>query len=128
MAESTTQQTASRAEALAAIVAACGDELPLPPSGEESVFAEPWQAQVFATTVALHERGLFTWPQWAQALGNRVAQTNDATGADYYLRWSEALVDVLAETGTLEREQLADLEKAWHDAAARTPHGQPISL
>lgn len=118
----------SRVEVLAAIVAACGDDLPLPPSGEEAVFAEPWQAQVFAMTVALHERGVFTWPQWAQALGQRVAQTTDATGSDYYLRWSEALVDVLAEAGVLTREQLADLETAWHQAAARTPHGQPISL
>lgn len=118
----------SRVEALAAIVAACGDDLPLPPSGEEAVFAEPWQAQVFAMTVALHERGVFTWPQWAQALGRRVAQTTDATGSDYYLRWSEALVDVLAEVGVLTRAQLAGLEAAWHDAAARTPHGQPITL
>lgn len=42
------------------ISAACGDALPLPPRGDEQVFAAPWQAQVFAMTVVLHERGLFT--------------------------------------------------------------------
>jgi len=32
------------------------------------VFREPWEAQAFAMTLALHERGLFTWPEWAAAL------------------------------------------------------------
>ena len=32
------------------------------------MFAEPWQAEAFAMTVALHERGLFSWGEWAAAL------------------------------------------------------------
>ena len=36
------------------------------------VFAEPWQAQAFAMAVQLHERGLFTWPEWAETLGRRI--------------------------------------------------------
>ena len=27
------------------------------------VFREPWEAQAFAMTLSLHERGLFTWPE-----------------------------------------------------------------
>ena len=30
-------------------------------------FAEPWQAELFAMTHALSQRGVFTWPQWAAA-------------------------------------------------------------
>ena len=36
---------------------------------DEPVFAEPWQASAFAMTVALNERGLFTWSEWAETLG-----------------------------------------------------------
>ena len=46
-------------------------ELPgLPRDDDGPVFREPWEAQAFALAVALHERGVFTWPEWAQALGN----------------------------------------------------------
>ena len=34
----------------------------------EPVFREPWEAQAFAMTLALYERGLFTWTEWAAAL------------------------------------------------------------
>jgi hypothetical protein len=30
------------------------------------VFSAPWEAQAFAMVLALHERGLFTWPEWAR--------------------------------------------------------------
>ncbi len=35
------------------------------------MFHEPWEAQAFAVTLALHERGLFSWPAWAAALAAR---------------------------------------------------------
>ena len=31
------------------------------------VFREPWEAQAFAMTLVLHERGVFTWKEWAAA-------------------------------------------------------------
>ena len=49
--------------------------LPGQPRDESGpVFREPWEAQAFAMTLALHERGLFSWSEWARALaaqGNR---------------------------------------------------------
>lgn len=116
------------ATTLAQIAASCGDALPLPPAGsDEQVFAEPWQAQVFAMTVVLHENGLFTWPEWAQALSRRVAD-GAPDGSDYYLRWADALEDVLAARGVADRAEVDATTQAWHDAAARTPHGRPIEL
>jgi nitrile hydratase accessory protein len=113
------------ARTLAEIAASCGDQLPLP--DEEQVFAEPWQAQVFAMTVVLHERGLFTWPEWAQALNRRV-QDGAADGSDYYACWAAALEDVLHSRGVADPGAVERTTRAWHDAAARTPHGRPIEL
>lgn len=122
------------AQTLAEIRASCGDALPLPPSsvgapgdGEERVFAEPWQAQVFAMTVVLHDRGLFTWPEWARALSDRVRDGAD-DGSDYYGCWAAALEDVLAARDVATVGDVERTTRRWHDAAARTPHGQPIEL
>ena len=51
---------------------------PLLPRDEGGpVFAEPWQAQVFALAVQLSAAGHFTWTEWATALG---AQLQAAAG------------------------------------------------
>ncbi|MGD8201271.1 nitrile hydratase accessory protein [Ornithinimicrobium sp. W1679] len=115
------------ARTLASISAACGEGLPLPPRGDEQVFAAPWQAQVFAMTVALHERGVFTWPDWADVLARHVAR-GAADGADYYERWADALEELLQTRGIATAADVGRATRAWHDAAARTPHGQPIEL
>ena len=40
----------------------------LPRDDAGPVFKAPWEAQAFAMTVKLHERGVFTWREWAAAL------------------------------------------------------------
>ena len=49
-------------------------------------------------------------------------------GSDYYACWSAALADVLAARGVASADAVDAATQAWHDAAARTPHGQPIEL
>lgn len=103
----------------------------LPNDGETPVFREPWEARVFAMTVSAHDAGLFTWPEWTQALGVeiRAAGSNpEDTGADYYRHWLAAFEKLLAEKGATSAETLADLKTAWDRAAKATPHGQPIVL
>ena len=95
------------------------------PDLAEPVFAEPWQAQAFALTVSLHEGGLFTWPEWAEALGARVRQQE---GEDYYAAWLAALESLVITKGVADRETLATLRDAWSEAYRHTPHGQPVSL
>ncbi|HEY8359300.1 MAG TPA: nitrile hydratase accessory protein [Ramlibacter sp.] len=96
------------------------------------VFAAPWQAQAFAMVVALHERGLFAWPEWARALAERVAAAPAAPGEDaadaYYRQWLEALEDIVAAKGASSGAELRRYQNAWDHAADRTPHGQPITL
>src|SRR5665213_3319692 len=55
------------------------------------VFREPWEAQSFAMALALYERGIFTWPEWAATLAAEIARAQDAgdsdTGETYYRHW-----------------------------------------
>ena len=81
---------------LSEMAAQCRSGLPMPPqAGDAPVFAEPWQAQAFAMTVALHAKGLFTWPEWAAALTARLRSVNASGGLDdgsnYYLHWLDTL-------------------------------------
>ncbi|RPH64165.1 MAG: nitrile hydratase accessory protein [Burkholderiales bacterium] len=99
---------------------------------EGPVFAEPWQAQAFAITVALHERGVFTWSEWAAQLSEAIGDAQRAgdpdTGQTYYRHWLVALERLLLRKGLAEPLALASLRQSWRIAAERTPHGEPIRL
>jgi len=116
-------------DALAEITAT----LPSLPRDEAGpVFAEPWQAQAFAMTLALYRRGLFTWPEWAAALGAEIKRAQAAgdpdRGETYYHHWLAALERLVAEKGVTDLPHLRRYHDAWEHAAERTPHGTPIEL
>lgn len=93
------------------------------------VFAEPWQAQAFALAVALHQRGVFTWSEWAAELSKQVARPGAAQdGSDYYQHWLATIEALLAEKGVAGPQLVADLSASWQRAAHATPHGKPILL
>jgi nitrile hydratase accessory protein len=95
----------------------------IPP--EDPVFSEPWEAQAFAMAVSLHEKGLFTWPEWAAALAREIAADKHR---GYYESWLVALEKLVEEKKVMsEGERLARID-AWDRAARATPHGQPIEL
>ena len=83
-------------------------------------------------TLALHERGLFTWPEWAATLAAEIKRAQAAgdpdTGETYYRHWLNALERLVAEKGIAGRDVLARYCTAWDHAADRTPHGTPIEL
>lgn len=89
------------------------------------VFEAPWQAQAFALVVHLHERGAFEWSEWAAALG---AEIHGPIARDYYEHWLVALEKLVAEKSLSSAADLSARKEAWQDAAARTPHGEPIEL
>jgi nitrile hydratase accessory protein len=108
-------------------------ELPgIPGDAEGPVFAAPWQAQAFAMAITLHERQLFTWPEWAAALAAEIACAQEAGDPDrgdtYWHHWLAALERLVAEKGAAAPAALARCRAAWAHAAARTPHGTPIAL
>jgi nitrile hydratase accessory protein len=119
-----------RAPALDPALAAALPELPR--EGAGPVFREPWEAQAFAMAVALHERGLFTWTEWAARLAETIKAAQEAgdpdTGETYYRHWLAALESLVVEKGAASAEGLARRRQAWDRAARATPHGQPILL
>jgi nitrile hydratase accessory protein len=104
----------------------------IPQNDDGPIFAEPWQAQAFAMTLALHERGLFTWPEWADALSRQIkaaqATGDPDLGDTYYQHWLAALEQLIVEKGVSNPEALHDCADAWDRAARATPHGEPIHL
>jgi nitrile hydratase accessory protein len=104
----------------------------IPRDADGPVFREPWEAQAFAMTLALHDRGLFTWPEWASALAAEIKRAQDTgdpdTGETYYLHWLAALERLVSEKGLATHETLHRYRDAWDHACDRTPHGKPIEL
>lgn len=104
----------------------------LPQDDEGPVFREPWEAQAFAMTLALYERRMFTWPEWAATLSEEIKRAQGAgdpdTGETYYRHWLNALERLVAEKGVTDAATLARYQHAWDHAADRTPHGEPIEL
>lgn len=104
----------------------------IPRDADGPVFREPWEAQAFAMTLALHERGVFTWPEWATALSVEIkhaqSEGDPDTGETYYLHWLAALERLVAEKGVASMETLHRYRDAWDHACDRTPHGKPIVL
>jgi nitrile hydratase accessory protein len=109
------------------------DSVPsIPRNTQGPVFREPWEAQAFAMALALHERGLFTWSEWAATLGEEIKRAQAAgdpdTGETYYRHWLNTLERLVAAKGVTDQATLARYRDAWDHAADRTPHGKPIVL
>src|SRR5436305_4570211 len=112
------------------------EALPAPPvePRDESgpVFREPWEAQAFGMTLALYERGLFTWPEWAEALAAEIKKAQAAgdpdDGSTYYRHWLAAIERLAAERGVTTPAALDERREGWDRAAHATPHGRPILL
>lgn len=118
-------QSAAAARATAAVSS-------IPRDDDGPVFRAPWEAQAFAMALSLHERGLFTWPEWAAALAAQIkraqAEGDPDTGETYYQHWLATLEHLVAEKGVTTAEALLRTRDAWDHAADRTPHGRPIEL
>ena len=83
-------------------------------------------------TLVLHERGLFSWPEWVSTLAAESAgaqATGDADdGSAYYRHWLAAIERLVVDKGATTSGHLDARRDAWDRAAHATPHGQPILL
>ena len=100
----------------------------LPRDADGPVFAEPWQAQAFALTLTLHERGAFAWTDWAEALSTELARDPSDDGSRYYEHWVAALEHIVQRHNLAGNEELNARKRAWKNAYLRTPHGKPVEL
>src|SRR5689334_17010779 len=76
------------------------------------VFREAWEAQAFAMALVLHQRGVFTWPEWSAALAREIARAQAAgdpdTGDTYYHHWLAALEHMVTSRGVTTAASLHD--------------------
>jgi nitrile hydratase accessory protein len=104
----------------------------LPQDEQGPVFKEPWEAKAFALVIRLHERGLFDWTEWADALATEIRAAQASGDADlgdtYYQHWLRALETMAARKGAATADELARYRDAWAEAAERTPHGHAVEL
>ena len=104
----------------------------IPRDRDGPVFREPWEAQAFAIALLLHQRGVFSWSEWAATLAEEIKSAQAAgdpdTGETYYHRWPSALERIVAVKGVTTPGMLKRYHDAWDRAADRTPHGRPIEL
>ena len=104
----------------------------LPRDDAGPVFKAPWEAQAFAMTVKLHERGVFTWREWAAALAAELRAAVDRgepdDGTHYYEHWLAALEKLVAQKNVVSHAELDRRADEWDAAARATPHGKPIEL
>lgn len=102
------------------------------PPKEPPTFREPWQAEAFALAVKLHEQGVFTWAEWAEALAEEIKRAQAAGDPDlgdtYYHHWLAALERLVKAKGLLSAEAIEARRDAWDRAVRATPHGRPIEL
>ncbi|WP_167772237.1 nitrile hydratase accessory protein [Bradyrhizobium frederickii] len=116
-----------------ALAAAATAAIPsIPRDDDGPVFRAPWEAHAFAMALTLHQRGVFTWPEWAAALAHQIKRAQAAgdpdTGETYYLHWLATLEGLVASKGVASTDTLHRYRDAWDRAADRTPHGKPIEL
>lgn len=107
------------------------EPIPVSPVDKDGgpVFDTPWQAQAFAMTLALHERGAFTWPEWTRILAREIASgIHGDDNEGYHNAWLSALEFIVHDKGLVEEREISERRAEWERAARTTPHGKPIEL
>ena len=104
----------------------------IPRDDDGPVFREPWEAQRLCHGAGAARARLFTWNEWAEALGAEIKRAQAAgdpdTGETYYRHWLATLERLVAAKGVATSDILHRYRDAWDHAADRTPHGTPIEL
>ena len=104
----------------------------LPRDAGGPVFNAPWEAQAFAMAVTLHQRGVYTWTEWADALAAELAAAaargEPDDGSHYYEHWLAALEKLVAKKNVVSSDELERRAAAWDAAAQATPHGKAVEL
>ena len=95
-------------------------------------FDEPWQAELFAVTVHLSERNLFSWAEWTDEMVEQIKKVKlirpiDGSN-DYYNIWLQALIELISTKGITDAETISDVQNRWAIAYRNSPHGKPVEL
>lgn len=99
-------------------------DLSIPADTDGPVFAEPWEARVFALVVKLQQAGLFAWGDFQAVLVDEITHS-EAAGSPrpYYLNWAMAAERLFEQLGLAERvavdTRVADLRPDDHTVRLR---------
>ena len=98
----------------------------------DPVFDEPWQAEALAIADTLVSKGMFSASTWSETLGKalRMAESEGAVDNQetYYHCVLNALEQLVAEHGEIDKKAMAAKRQDWEQAYLSTPHGQPVRL
>ncbi len=100
-------------------------------NSKDIIFSEPWQAELFAITLNLYQRGVFEWDDWTECLGRNLRRGKNKGKDDlahYFTNWLYALEEKLLEKEVTEINKIKNIENAWRDALLKTPHGQKVEI
>ncbi len=98
---------------------------------KDIIFSEPWQAELFAITLNLCQRGIFEWDDWTECLGRSLKRGKKKHKDDlvnYFTNWIYALEEKLIEKKVAELKKIKNIENAWRDAISKTPHGKKVEI
>jgi nitrile hydratase accessory protein len=71
--------------------------------GQDRVFAEPWEARIFAIVVALHQAGRFEWKDFSALLADTIRASEAAGHCEpYYEHWFEAAETLIERLGLVD--------------------------
>lgn len=109
------------------------EKMGLPRDEGGPTFREPWEAQAFASTVALSEAGHFTWAEWVDAFSAELAAAAQAGNPDtdasaYFQHWLTALEKLVADKNLVPGSEMGARKEEWRQAYLNTPHGKPVEL
>lgn len=81
-------------------------KIPLGSNGDP-VFAEPWEARVFALVVSTHQQGLFEWKDFQQLLVKEIRHSEKhGESRPYYLNWALAAEKLFESLGSLQHSDV----------------------
>ena len=107
---------------------------PLAVGPDETVFDEPWQAQVLAMADLLIQSNQLSAGDWSSVLGKQLESTQDVAAGlndakeNYYHAALSALMLLVDSNRIITSEQLKCREDDWKKAYLSTPHGKPVVL
>jgi len=83
------------------------------------LFAEPWQARIFALVAQMCADGRYAWDDFKELLIEEIGANGGPDGRDYYERWLAACERLIARRGFVAFDELARRKR---ELADHPPH------
>lgn len=81
-----------------------------PRSNGELVFDAPWQSRAFGMALGMCEAGMFEWEDFRRELIAAIAAQGQNGPDEYYLRWLDALENILTRSELVDNQTLRERE------------------